>query len=215
MTAVVVAIVLTGCTRAESLVEERPSATTTESTSVDLEALVLDVADLPTGGWVLESQASGGAETSTDKEDLGPCFLDLAATLPELEDDSAERQFAREATSSQLFLAVIRPDDPVAMVERFRVAMEPCVGPYDATRSGQASRVVSEPLSVPAVGGADALECRRVEMTVGYTSVYGHICLAAVGDVVTSAMTLSRYASVEDEELVTVLAAAVEKAATG
>ena len=208
--AAVASIFLGGCS---APADEPAEAPVPRAPAEDARARLLDVADLPTGGWVAEQSGPEQTETSKDKADLGPCMLDLASSMTELVSEDAERQFTREGTSSFLMTAIYLDDSALASVATFRRVMEPCVGPYDGTRSGQPVRVVTEPLEAPTDTHADEIACRRFETSQKYTPFYGHMCFVAVSDALVGVSSLSRYSPIEDDEFFAILSAAAEKAA--
>lgn len=183
----------------------------TPSQDRDLEEMLLDVGDIPTGGWRRVPDQASGSEVSTNRESLGVCFLDLSDVMSSVDLD-ADRAFTRDRTNSYFVQSVAQVDDPGSVLVDLEHALSGCEGLYEGAQSGERTSVRSEPAELPGLD-PHATYCRSFQMTPGYTTFYGHLCVAAEDEFLLALLTLSRYSAVPEGEVVALFNAAVSKVA--
>lgn len=193
ITAAVAALALVGCSTGTAAPADEgaqkpsqqssPAAAPTED-SAALQQLVLTTAELPTGGWTERSSGgsvSGGDATSSDAAKGGACELNFGSYVNAgLDTPTGQMQWNREATSSNLTIAVTGDASAATGVRALSDAIAKCPAVTAFTSNGQdaTTRITTKNLGT----WGTARTCLGFELNLGGSLGYGITCLVAVED---------------------------------
>jgi hypothetical protein len=217
----IVAVSAAGCSSspAEPNAADAPSGSSAPSTPAatadskkELEAKLLTLDEVPTGGWAIKpEESSESPETSTDKSaDDNVCAGDLSSVV-DLDPDSAAT-ITFERRGAEFAEGVAPAENPEEVVAQVEAAVTPCYGnPQETTVQGKKAQFELSPLATTGIDGT------VVGYTLSFTIDYVKRDLPffiAAGDgavVVTNVKsTIGEY--VTPEEFVELTQAAVEAA---